>query len=82
MARRGNGTVADVDKWSPPALYRALHENADAYPDATGVNTAISMALSVQFVSTFIRAEGDHPRIQSAPANYRTAQARSSWELQ
>jgi hypothetical protein len=51
----GAGPVADTAQWSPSSLYKALHENADGYPDASGANTAISMALAAQFVSVFIQ---------------------------
>jgi hypothetical protein len=42
---------------SQPSLFRVLHRLADGAPDAKGVNTAISSALSVKFVQTFI----EHP---------------------
>jgi hypothetical protein len=40
---------------SQSSLYKAFHRLADAYPDPkTGVNTAISSALRVQFVQVFV----------------------------
>jgi len=37
-----------------PALYYSLKRNADAYPDATGQNTAISTAYEVEAVPAFV----------------------------
>jgi hypothetical protein len=42
---------------SQPSLYRALHRLADGIPDEKGVNTAISSAINLKFVQTFI----EHP---------------------
>jgi hypothetical protein len=39
---------------SPPSMWRALNEQADGYPDARGVNTAISMALTTKFVKVLV----------------------------
>jgi hypothetical protein len=39
---------------SPPSLYKAFRRVADAYPDATGVNTAMSSALRAKFVQVFV----------------------------
>ncbi len=39
---------------SSPSLYRALRKVADAYPDAQGVNTAVSASVSVKFKQVFI----------------------------
>ena len=47
---------------SSPSLYRALHKLADAYPDESGHNTAISGALDMKFVQVFIR----HPAQETA----------------
>lgn len=45
-----------------PTLYRSLMKNADAYPDESGQNTAISTALDVKFVHVFVQ----HPDAQVA----------------
>src|SRR6185437_7091775 len=37
-----------------PALYYSLKRNADAYPDATGQNTAISTAYEIEAVPAFV----------------------------
>jgi hypothetical protein len=42
---------------SQPSLYRALHRLADGAPDEEGAMTAISSAINVKFVQTFI----EHP---------------------
>jgi hypothetical protein len=52
---------SDIGRYSPAALYRALHRYADAYPDpATGEYTAISVAYQV----TAVRALIVHPSHQ------------------
>lgn len=38
-----------------PSIYRALHKYADAFPDANGQNTAISVARSMTFTQVFIK---------------------------
>jgi hypothetical protein len=46
---------SDIGKYSPAALYRALHRYADAYPDpATGQYSAISVAYQVIAVRALI----------------------------
>lgn len=47
---------------SQPTLYRVLHRLADAYPDENGANTAISSAIAIKMVQTFI----EHPAPQVA----------------
>lgn len=42
-----------------PALYYSLKRNADAYPDATGQNTAISTAYEVEAVPAFVLHKED-----------------------
>lgn len=49
---------------SQPSVYRALHRLADAYPDETGANTAISSAIEVEFKQAFLV----HPESQTASA--------------
>ena len=39
---------------SPPSLYKAFRRLADAYPDASGANTALSSALRARFVQVFV----------------------------
>jgi hypothetical protein len=39
---------------SAPALYHTLHRLADAYPDETGANTAISTAVSLKFAQVYL----------------------------
>ncbi len=41
------------EEYAPP-LYRALNRLADAYPDETGHNTAISSALEMNFVRVYV----------------------------
>jgi hypothetical protein len=50
----GQGSVLEASSFSPPSMYRALHQEADGYPDEHGVDTAISMALSANFVTVRI----------------------------
>ena len=46
---------SDVGKYSPAALYRAVHRYADGYPDpVTGQPTAISVAYQVSAVRALI----------------------------
>ena len=57
-----------------PALYYALHRNADAYPDpSTGENTAISAAYMIEAVPAFII----HPDKQDAPHRPASAPGRA-----
>jgi hypothetical protein len=50
---------------SAPSLYKALRRLADAHPDpATGVNTAISSALTAKFTQVYI----EHPQGEAAKA--------------
>ena len=39
--------------WSCPAVYQALHDLADGYPDETGKCTAISTAYDIEAVTAF-----------------------------
>jgi hypothetical protein len=50
--------------FSAAGLYNAMQRLADAYPDASGRNTAISLAMDVKFAQVFI----DHPPQQTAAA--------------
>jgi hypothetical protein len=54
---------------SSPSLWRLLNKFADAYPDGHGQNTAISSAIDVKFVRTFIV----HPK---SPAGERQTASR------
>jgi hypothetical protein len=47
---------------SSQSMYRAMRRLADGYPDANGVNTAISSALDVKFTQVFLH----HPPQQTA----------------
>ncbi len=49
---------------SAPSLYRALYRLADAFPDKTGKNTAISGALDVKFTQVFVQ----HPPQETSEA--------------
>lgn len=40
---------------SAPGVYKAIHELADAYPDASGKNTAISMAWGTDLTQVFLK---------------------------
>lgn len=40
---------------TPPSLYRAMRRLADAYPDESGANTALSGAIQAKFVQVFIQ---------------------------
>ena len=56
---------------SQSSLYKALRRLADAYPDPkTGVNTAISSALRVQFVQVFVL----HPQNRALEAANKSLQ--------
>jgi hypothetical protein len=48
------GAVVEALLVSPPSLYKSLHDLADGYPDGQGNRTAISMALSANFVSVMV----------------------------
>jgi hypothetical protein len=50
----GGHTTADIQGWSGPALYKALHEMADYKDPATGQVTGISAAYQVGFARTYI----------------------------
>ena len=50
----GAHATADVQGWSGPTIYKALHEFADYKDPATGQVTGISTAYQVGFVRTFI----------------------------
>jgi hypothetical protein len=39
---------------SPPSLYKSFRRVADAYPDDSGANTAMSSALRAKFVQVFV----------------------------
>jgi hypothetical protein len=55
---------------SAPGLYRALRRNADAYPDASGANTAISFAITVKYAQAFLQHPTAEPQVSStAPAH-------------
>jgi hypothetical protein len=57
----GAGSIANAAHWSPPSVYKALNDEADAYPDPkTGQNTAISMALKVELVSVQLVQPTEH----------------------
>ncbi len=56
---------------SQPSLYRALHRLADGIPDEKGVNTAISSAINLKFVQTFI--EHPAPKVAAAESPARSA---------
>ena len=53
------------------SLHRALMKLADAYPDKTGQNTAISGAMNVQFTQVFV-VHGE-PKVAAAPEGKKTA---------
>jgi hypothetical protein len=58
--RNGAGAVGDASHWSPPSVYKAMRELADANPDpATGRNTAISMAIKVDLVAVTLAHRPD-----------------------
>jgi hypothetical protein len=40
---------------TPPNLYHGMHRLADAYPDASGANTALSGAIQAKFIQVFIQ---------------------------
>jgi hypothetical protein len=46
--------VADIEGWSAPGLYQALHQYADYKDPVTGQPTGISAAYEVGFARTFI----------------------------
>jgi hypothetical protein len=50
----GAHKVADIEGWSGPGTYQALHQYADYKDPATGEATAISAAYEVGFTRTFI----------------------------
>lgn len=52
------GRMQDVSNLSAPSFYRAMLKYADAYPDETGKNTAVSIAYAVEFVSVHIVPTG------------------------
>jgi hypothetical protein len=56
---------------SGPSLHRALAKLADAYPDKSGQNTAISGAMNVQFTQVFV-VHGD-AKVAAAPEAKKTA---------
>jgi hypothetical protein len=50
----GAHKVADIEGWSGPATYEALHKYADYRDPVTGEATAISAAYQIGFVRAFI----------------------------
>ena len=50
---------------SAPGLYRALHRNADAYPDASGANTAISFAITVKYAQAYLQHPAAEAQVSS-----------------
>ena len=57
------GSVIETMGATAPSMWSALKEQADAYPDQRGVNTAISTTLSAKFTRVIV-AHGDN----SAPS--------------
>ena len=53
-SKRTSAHVGDSARSTPPSVWTALQRRADAFPDATGKNTAISSAVELQFVSAKI----------------------------
>ena len=64
------------EEYAPP-LYRALNRLADAYPDETGRNTAISSALEMNFVRVYVThpAKAVAANEDAAPETNRAARA-------
>ncbi len=52
---------------SAPGVYQAIHKLADAYPDASGKNTAISMAWGTDLTQVFIQRRPQE--VAAAPAS-------------
>jgi hypothetical protein len=50
----GAHAIADIEGWSAPATYQALHEFADYRDPKTGQVTGISAAYQVSFARTYI----------------------------
>jgi hypothetical protein len=50
----GGYKIADIEGWSGPATYQALHKYADYRDPVTGQATAISAAYQVSFARAFI----------------------------
>jgi hypothetical protein len=62
---QSKGVAADISKFSPAGLYRALHRYADGYPDpATGECTGISVAFKIRAVRALIA----HPAKDKLPS--------------
>jgi hypothetical protein len=50
----GAASIADIEGWSGPGTWQALHQYADYRDPVTGQATGISAAYQVQFARTFI----------------------------
>ena len=59
---------------SAPGIYKAIHELADAYPDASGKNTAISMAWGTDLTQVFLKKPPKEVA-DAAPAASKTERA-------